>query len=628
MEVQIRVVVRLKPLLGGSLEQEDSVVRVDRGETSDSLRLVDPSYRLLEKQRGAVAARRSSSSSSSTSSSSSSSSWEHSFAFDRCFPGDANQAEVYELVGRPALDKALLGLNATIFAYGQTGSGKTHTVLGSPNVFSSELSEEEGLVPRLCKDLFEVIESRKETFSVTMSFFEIYNERVRDLLRGCRGGEVADPPAPGGVLSKAGTGSSQGAGERDSSSSSSSSSQWLRVREHPAVGTFAEGLLRFPVSRYEEVHALLTAGAKTRSTAETSMNEHSSRSHSLFVVTVEQRWGDSAEVASTSRVGTITLCDLAGSERASMSGCVGERLREAASINRSLSALSEVIKALSDGHGASSGEGGGGGASRGSGGSTSTAASSSSNGNGRSGEKTRFVPYRNSVLTRLLKQSLGGNSATSIVATISQNPKHHAETLSTLRYVKRAKRITNSVSLNFGRDGDLESKELRGLRATVRALTDQLGEMGIKLAEADARVTHAEARCAESERKFAHAAEAEVKAKVTEAIAAERERQALERRFADAALKEARSSVAKHKEAYEQQLNILRKKAQASAKAAAQREADLVAALRDLRMREAETKEWVLFVTHALKGNQLTLRLPHPIEGRGVCNSSNQNSWH
>ena len=173
----------------------------------------------------------------------------------------------------------------------------------------------------------------------------------------------------------------------------------------------------------------MTAGAKARSTAETAMNEYSSRSHSLFVVTVVD------SISSTSRVGTITLCDLAGSERASMTGCAGERLREAASINRSLSALSEVIKALSSG-----GE----------------------------GAKARFVPYRNSVLTRLLKQSLGGNSATSIVATISQDARHHAETLSTLRYVKRAKRITNSVSLNFGRaGGDLESKELRELRATV-----------------------------------------------------------------------------------------------------------------------------------------------------------------
>lgn len=327
------------------------------------------------------------------------------FAFDRSYwsfnrqdPHFAGQDNLFEDLGAPLLDNAFKGYNNCIFAYGQTGSGKSYSMMG--------YGEEAGVIPRICEDMFRrITETQKDInlkYTVEVSYLEIYNERVRDLLN----------PATKGNL---------------------------KVREHPSTGPYVEDLAKLVVRSFQEIQHLMDEGNKARTVAATSMNETSSRSHAVFTLTVTQKRHDVETQMDTEKVAKISLVDLAGSERATSTGATGARLKEGAEINRSLSTLGRVIAALAD---------------------LST------------GKKRNMsmVPYRDSVLTWLLKDSLGGNSMTAMIAAISPADINFEETLSTLRYADSAKRIKNHAVVNE----DPNARMIRELKEELAQLRSKL----------------------------------------------------------------------------------------------------------------------------------------------------------
>ncbi|XP_039542676.1 kinesin-like protein KIF16B isoform X1 [Pimephales promelas] len=307
-----------------------------------------------------------------------------------------SQEKVFKDLGTDVLKAAFEGYNACIFAYGQTGSGKSHTMMGMPG--------DVGLIPRICEGLFSRISgmTRRDeaSFRTEVSYLEIYNERVRDLLRR--------------KMAK---------------------TYNLRVREHPKEGPYVEDLSKHLVQNYSDVEELMEAGNINRTTASTGMNDTSSRSHAIFTINFTQAKFD-AEMPSET-VSKIHLVDLAGSERADATGATGVRLKEGGNINKSLVTLGNVISALAD--------------------------LSQEGGNSHLKKKQVFVPYRDSVLTWLLKDSLGGNSKTIMIATISPADINYGETLSTLRYANRAKNIINKPTINE----DSNVRLIRELRAEI-----------------------------------------------------------------------------------------------------------------------------------------------------------------
>jgi len=328
------------------------------------------------------------------------------FAFDKSYwsfgRGDhhfAGQDDLFADLGRPLLDNAFQGYNNCIFAYGQTGSGKSYSMMGYRG--------ESGVIPRICKDMFDRIEAMQEdknlSCTVEVSYLEIYNERVRDLL---------NPTTKGN----------------------------LRVREHPSTGPYVEDLAKLLVRSFQEIESLMDEGNKARTVAATNMNETSSRSHAVFTLTLTQKRHDVETNMDTEKVAKISLVDLAGSERATSTGATGARLKEGAEINRSLSTLGRVIAALAD---LSSGK----------------------------KKNNSLVPYRDSVLTWLLKDSLGGNSLTAMIAAISPADINFEETLSTLRYADSAKRIKNHAVVNE----DPNARMIRELKEELAQLRAKLG---------------------------------------------------------------------------------------------------------------------------------------------------------
>lgn len=321
------------------------------------------------------------------------------WSFDRRDPHFAGQDNLFNDLGAPLLDNAFQGYNNCIFAYGQTGSGKSYSMMG--------YGEEAGVIPRICEDMFRrITEMQKDInlkYTVEVSYLEIYNERVRDLL---------NPTTKGN----------------------------LKVREHPSTGPYVEDLAKLVVRSFQEIQHLMDEGNKARTVAATSMNETSSRSHAVFTLTVTQKRHDVETQMDTEKVAKISLVDLAGSERATSTGATGARLKEGAEINRSLSTLGRVIAALAD---------------------LST------------GKKKNMamVPYRDSVLTWLLKDSLGGNSMTAMIAAISPADINFEETLSTLRYADSAKRIKNHAVVNE----DPNARMIRELKEELAQLRSKLG---------------------------------------------------------------------------------------------------------------------------------------------------------
>ncbi|XP_069697574.1 kinesin-like protein KIF14 [Periplaneta americana] len=344
----------------------------------------------------------------------------HTFTYDHCFwscdqnhPQFASQEMVFTAMVQPLIDKAFEGYNACLFAYGQTGSGKSYSMMGMDVDTGSTLGKEVGIIPRFCHELFERIASLEDSnvgsgnstcssANVEISYFEIYNEKIHDLLGGSSDGGRRAP---------------------------------LKVREHPVFGPYVVDLSVHGVTSYEDLQGWLTVGNSQRATAATGMNEKSSRSHSIFSIILTQTQEEIVddEVHKQCRRSKINLVDLAGSERLSHTCTSADRLREGVSINRSLLTLGKVIAALAD------------------------------NGNSK---KKAFVPYRDSILTWLLRESLGGNSRTTMLATISPANIHLDETLATLRYACQARTIVNRVRINE----DPHDRLIRELRAEVDRL--------------------------------------------------------------------------------------------------------------------------------------------------------------
>ncbi|XP_067898002.1 kinesin-like protein KIF1A isoform X1 [Heterodontus francisci] len=307
------------------------------------------------------------------------------------------------------LEHAFEGYNVCIFAYGQTGAGKSYTMMGKQE------KEQQGIIPQLCEDLFARINDSANanlSYSVEVSYMEIYCERVRDLL---------NPKTKGN----------------------------LRVREHPILGPYVEDLSKLAVTSFNDISDLMDSGNKARTVAATNMNETSSRSHAVFNIIFTQKAHDSSPETSSEKVSKISLVDLAGSERADSTGAKGTRLKEGANINKSLTTLGKVISALAD-------------------------VDSGSNKNKKK-KKTDFIPYRDSVLTWLLRENLGGNSRTAMVAALSPADINYDETLSTLRYADRAKQIRCNAVINE----DPNNKLIRELKDEVSRLRDLLCTQGL-----------------------------------------------------------------------------------------------------------------------------------------------------
>ncbi|XP_076850635.1 kinesin-like protein KIF1C [Brachyhypopomus gauderio] len=328
--------------------------------------------------------------------------WSHTTDED---PDFVSQRQVYLDIGEEMLLHAFEGYNVCIFAYGQTGAGKSYTMMGKqePN--------QQGIIPQMCEELFKRTSDSVDpdlSYSVEVSYMEIYCERVRDLL---------NPKSVGP----------------------------LRVREHPIMGPYVQDLSKHAVTSYSDITHLMYSGNKARTVAATNMNETSSRSHAVFTIIFTQRRHDHLTTLSTEKVSKISLVDLAGSERPDSSGAKGMRLKEGANINKSLTTLGKVISALADAQ-------------------------------SNKKRKSEFIPYRDSVLTWLLKENLGGNSRTAMIAALSPADISYEETLSTLRYADRAKQIRCNAIINE----DPNARLIRQLKQEVQRLRELLLTQGLK----------------------------------------------------------------------------------------------------------------------------------------------------
>uniref|UniRef100_A0A671KKA6 Kinesin-like protein KIF1C n=1 Tax=Sinocyclocheilus anshuiensis TaxID=1608454 RepID=A0A671KKA6_9TELE len=327
--------------------------------------------------------------------------WSHSSEED---PSFASQGKVYQDIGEEMLLHAFEGYNVCIFAYGQTGAGKSYTMMGKQD------PGQQGIIPQMCEDLFRQTADNTDpdlSFSVEVSYMEIYCERVRDLL---------NPKSRGS----------------------------LRVREHPIMGPYVEDLSKMAVTNYSDIADLMDTGNKARTVAATNMNETSSRSHAVFTILFAQHRHDNMTSLDTEKVSKISLVDLAGSERADSSGAKGMRLKEGANINKSLTTLGKVISALADMQGSKK-------------------------------RRSDFIPYRDSVLTWLLRENLGGNSRTAMIAALSPADINYEETLGTLRYADRAKQIKCNAVINE----DPNARLVRELKEEVNRLKELLLSQGL-----------------------------------------------------------------------------------------------------------------------------------------------------
>ncbi|XP_029470588.1 kinesin-like protein KIF3B isoform X4 [Rhinatrema bivittatum] len=318
------------------------------------------------------------------------------FTFDAVYDWNAKQFELYDETFRPLVDSVLQGFNGTIFAYGQTGTGKTYTMEG----LRSD-PEKRGVIPNSFEHIFtHISRSQNQQYLVRASYLEIYQEEIRDLL-------------------------------------SKDQTKRLELKERPDTGVYVKDLSSFVTKSVKEIEHVMNVGNQNRSVGATNMNEHSSRSHAIFMITIEcSELGLDGE--NHIRVGKLNLVDLAGSERQAKTGAQGERLKEATKINLSLSALGNVISALVDG-------------------------------------KSTHIPYRDSKLTRLLQDSLGGNAKTVMVANIGPASYNVEETLTTLRYSNRAKNIKNKPRVNE----DPKDALLREFQEEIARLKAQLEKRSV-----------------------------------------------------------------------------------------------------------------------------------------------------
>lgn len=311
--------------------------------------------------------------------------------FDRIFPPGVPQVEIFEHVGIPVIEDVLTGYNGTVFAYGQTGSGKTYSMMGIDLYDESS----RGLIPRASSKIFDRVDEMEGNveFTLTCSMLEIYKETMNDLL--------CNEP------------------------------NQLKIKEDKRRGIYVQGLTEVSVDCEDDMLELIALGEQMRTVAKTKCNAVSSRSHSLFRLTVKQKLPDESE-----KRGILNLVDLAGSEKVHLSGVTGNGLEEAKKINLSLSALGNVIHALING--------------------------------------SDHVPYRDSKLTRLLQESLGGNYKTTILIALSPCFRHFDETTNTIKFAQRAKSIKNKVSINIQSSPDEYQKIIEKLTSELQRTSREL----------------------------------------------------------------------------------------------------------------------------------------------------------
>ncbi|KNC51278.1 uncharacterized protein AMSG_07282 [Thecamonas trahens ATCC 50062] len=318
------------------------------------------------------------------------------YTYDSVYDDKVPQEALFEAEGHSVVDAVWSGFHACVFAYGQTGAGKSHTMMGSLASASGH-----GLIPRIAAALAELKASDDPEASIEFSFLEIYNESIRDLL-------------------------ADSAGRHE-----------LRLRESPHTGVYVEGLTRLAMANQGALMRALEVGSASRMVAATAMNAGSSRSHAVIELRVARSDG---------RAARLHLVDLAGSERQVATHAAGVRLKEACAINKSLSALANVIAALAKA--------------------------------AKAGRRANFVPYRNSVLTRLLQSSLGGNAVTCMIAAIAPGAGYRTETESTLRYASRAKYIRNTPKRNASTSSSVDVNALRARIAELEAAAAASSEGG------------------------------------------------------------------------------------------------------------------------------------------------------
>ena len=339
---------------------------------------------------------------------------ERQFSFNYCYDSHdhesesyASQEQVFSDLGTSYLENAWAGYNCSIFAYGQTGAGKSYSMTGAPG--------QPGIIPRGLEEMFNRIDANEETdlsFRVEVSYLEIYMEKIRDLFN-----PKQDVPS-------------------------------LKVRESPKLGIYVEGLKKKEVGSYADVERLMELGNTLRTVAATSMNQTSSRSHSVLTILLTQTRINQESMTASDMTSKINLIDLAGSERQNKTNATGQRLKEGSAINQSLTALGNVIEALAD---------------------------MSQMTDAKRKASKRVIPYRDSKLTRILQESLGGNAKTIMVAAISPAADNFKETLSTLRYANRASKIQNVAVINESPN----EKVIRELKDEVVRLRELLASGGI-----------------------------------------------------------------------------------------------------------------------------------------------------
>lgn len=391
----------------------------------------------------------------------------HEYQFDTVFGPEAQQQEIYDCVCRPLVGSVLRGYDGTIFVYGQTGTGKTYTMEGNVSYESRSKQKPElltakqesrsgqssstsvqtnreslGIMPRAFSQIFDYVESERDVqFLIRASYLEIYQEELRDLLR--RDGPVGP-----------------------------------ELHEAPNEGVFVKNLTAFVCKSRAEVERLMRIGNQNRMIGATDMNERSSRSHAIFMITIEQQTllpvhkisiaergnkdGSKEVDRHLIRVGKLNLVDLAGSERQRKTNSYGQRQKESIKINLSLSALGNVINSLMSESFKKP--------------QINKSSKSTSKLKANNNSVTNFIPYRDSKLTRLLQDSLGGNSKTLMIANIGPASYNYDETINTLSYASRAKYIRNRPKLNE----DPKDTLLRQLQKEINELKAKLVELGIE----------------------------------------------------------------------------------------------------------------------------------------------------
>ncbi|CAG9330523.1 unnamed protein product [Blepharisma stoltei] len=321
------------------------------------------------------------------------------FIYDKVFPPNTEQPDIFECVGKPIIEDILAGYNGTVFAYGQTGSGKSYTMMGLD--IYDDLTR--GIIPRAISLIFDYLSNAKDEAEYTLkcSMLEIYKETLKDLL---------------------------------------GNNTNLKIKEDPRRGIYVQGLTEMYVVCEEEMVEVLSLGESNRTVASTKMNQVSSRSHQLFMLEVNQKFPNDTE-----KRGILNLVDLAGCEKINQTGVTGNKLEEAKKINLSLSALGNVIHALTS--------------------------------------NQEHIPYRDSKLTRLLQESLGGNYKTTLIVNCSPHPRNLEDTLNTLKFAQRAKTIKNKVKLNIKRSPEAYMKMIAKLKKKLADAKDEIKRLKKSLKE-------------------------------------------------------------------------------------------------------------------------------------------------